>query len=102
MTLSSETKGNLNRLITKERGLSEDYTDEARREKHHYEEEIANLRNKLEISETRLAKLQDFNSSLFKKLTTSENELKVGFINKFLLNIEIEMPRDSFQVEGKN
>lgn len=88
-----------NRLITKERGLSEDFTDEARKDRH-YEEEITNLRNKLEISETRLAKLQDFNSSLFKKLTASETELKVGVIYKILLNIEIEMPRNSFQVEG--
>ena len=46
-----------------------------------YENEIRNLREKLTFSESRLAKLQDYNNVLNEKLSKAENELKVFIIH---------------------
>lgn len=76
VTMSSETKNLMQRVQARERNQSEDHGEDVSKSRISGDDEVRNLREKLLISETRLAKLQEFNSSLFKKLTNAEAELK--------------------------
>ncbi len=76
-TMSTDTKNLIQRVQARERNQSEDYQEEVSKSRISGDDEVKNLREKLLISETRLAKLQEFNSNLFKKLTNAEAELKV-------------------------
>ena len=75
--MSSDTKNLIQRVQARERNQSEDNVEDVSKSRVTDSDEVRNLREKLLISETRLAKLQEFNSSLFKKLTHAEAELKV-------------------------
>jgi len=77
--MSTDTRNLIQRVQARERNQSEDYQEEVSKSRISGDEEVKNLREKLLISETRLAKLQEFNSSLFKKLTNAETELKVKY-----------------------
>jgi len=76
-TMSTDTKNLIQRVQARERNQSEDYQEEVSKSRISGDDEVKNLREKLLISETRLAKLQEFNSNLLKKLTNAEAELKV-------------------------
>ena len=79
MNLTSEVKEIANKLGRREQD-SQDYTTYENPSYRPYEDEIRILKDKLLISETRLAKLQEFNSSIFRKLNTAEIELKVIYL----------------------
>ena len=72
----SETRDLINKALNRNRDASHE-VNEYHSRNNVSDDEIKALKEKLNISETRLAKLQDFNNSLFRKLNMTEAESKV-------------------------